>query len=180
MSFQDLSNKFPLIFGQLCDKKTCAFFVMRIGKKVENSINFSVCSLNFVPGLQSEFCTWSLVCILYRPDWYFCFCSSEPRVWTEILELEENSSETILTATIDMWTACWRAHEEKYNDAPLRGHRVRVLKRTRYGSPSCKHFGFSTQVAFSEVRKSDLGLLSLLNHINILIISAWVSELHRN
>ena len=57
MSFQDLWNKFPLIFGQLCDKKTCAFVVMRIGKKVENSINFSVYSLNFVPGLQYAYCT---------------------------------------------------------------------------------------------------------------------------
>ena len=36
-------------------------------------------------------------------------------------------------------------------------------------SPRCKHFGFSIQVAFSEVRECDLGLLSLLNHINILI-----------
>ena len=57
VSFQDLWNKFPLICGQLCDKKTCAFVVMRIGKKVESSINFSVCCLNFVPGLQSAFCT---------------------------------------------------------------------------------------------------------------------------
>ena len=125
MSFQDLWNKFPLIFGQLCDKKTCAFVVMRIGKKVENSINFSVCSLHFVPGLQSAFCTWSAVCILYWLDWYFCFCSSEPRVRTEILELEKkHCRETILAATVDMWTACYRAHEEKYNDAPLRGHSV--------------------------------------------------------
>ena len=98
MSFQDLWNKFPLIFGQLFDKKTCAFVVMRIRKKVENSINFSVCSLNFVPGLQSAFCTDRIGISV--------FLSSEPLVWTEILELEENSSETILTAMIDMWTAC--------------------------------------------------------------------------
>ena len=38
------------------------------------------------------------------------------------MELEKNSSETILAAMIDMWTAYWRAHEEKYNDAPLPGH----------------------------------------------------------
>ena len=169
MSFQDLWSKFPLIFGQLCGKKTC-----RNGNWKKGWKQYKLLSL------QSEFCTWSSVCILYWPDWYFCFCSTEPRVWTEILELEENPSETILTAIIDMWTACWRAHEEKYNNAPLRGHSVRVLKRTRYGSPRCKYFGFSTQVAFWEVRKCDLGLLSLLNHINILILSTWVSELHRN
>ena len=34
MNFQDLYNKFSFIFGQLCDKKTCAFVVMGIGKKV--------------------------------------------------------------------------------------------------------------------------------------------------
>ena len=32
--FSRLMDKFSLIFGQLCDKKTCAFVVMRIGKKV--------------------------------------------------------------------------------------------------------------------------------------------------
>ena len=34
VNFQDLYNKFSFIFGQLCDKKTCAFVVMGIGKKV--------------------------------------------------------------------------------------------------------------------------------------------------
>ena len=34
MKFQDLWNKFSLLFGQLCDKKTCAFVVMGIGKCV--------------------------------------------------------------------------------------------------------------------------------------------------
>ena len=34
LNFQDLYNKFSFIFGQLCDKKTCAFVVMGIGKKV--------------------------------------------------------------------------------------------------------------------------------------------------
>ena len=34
MNFQDFWNKFSFIFGQLCDKKTCAFVVMGIGKKV--------------------------------------------------------------------------------------------------------------------------------------------------
>ena len=35
----------------------------------------------------------------------------------------------------------------------------RVLKWTRYGSIRCEHFGFSIQVAFSEVRNCDLRLL---------------------
>ena len=35
MNFQDLWNKcFHFIFGQLCDKKTFAFVVMGIGKKL--------------------------------------------------------------------------------------------------------------------------------------------------
>ena len=44
----------------------------------------------------------------------------------------------------------------------------------------CEHFGFSIQVAFLEVRKRDLRLLFLLNHTNILFLSTWVFELHRN
>ena len=38
---------------------------------------------------QSAFCTRSAVSILYWPDWYCCFCSSEPQVRTEILGLEK-------------------------------------------------------------------------------------------
>ena len=34
MNFQDLWNEFYITFGQLCDKKTCAFVVMRMGNKV--------------------------------------------------------------------------------------------------------------------------------------------------
>ena len=34
MNFQDFWNKFSFIFGQLGDKKTCAFVVMGIGNKV--------------------------------------------------------------------------------------------------------------------------------------------------
>ena len=56
----------------------------------------------------------------------------------------------------------------------------RVLKWTRCGSPRCEHFGFSIQVAFLEVRKCNLRILFLLNHTNILFLSTWVSELHRN
>ena len=34
VKFQDLWNKFYFLFGQLCDKKTYAFVVRGIGKKV--------------------------------------------------------------------------------------------------------------------------------------------------
>ena len=34
MKFEDLWKKFSFLFGQLCDKKTCAFVVMGIGNKV--------------------------------------------------------------------------------------------------------------------------------------------------
>ena len=34
MKFQDLWDKFSFLFGQLCDKKTCAFVVMGIGNKI--------------------------------------------------------------------------------------------------------------------------------------------------
>ena len=37
VNFQDLWNKFSFLFGQLCDKKTCAFVVMGIGKKDERA-----------------------------------------------------------------------------------------------------------------------------------------------
>ena len=149
-----------LFLGSCVIRKLVLLSWWELEKKVENSINFSVCSLHFVPGLQATFCT--------------------DRIGISVFVRASLETGLILTAIIDMWTACWRAHEEKYNDAQLRGHSVCVLKRTRYGSPRRKHFGFSTQVAFSEVRKCDLGLLSLLNHLKILILSTWVSELHRN
>ena len=34
VNFQDLWNKFSFLFGQLCDKKTCAFVMMGIGRKI--------------------------------------------------------------------------------------------------------------------------------------------------
>ena len=44
----------------------------------------------------------------------------------------------------------------------------------------CEHFDFSIQVAFLEVQKGDFRLLLFLNHKNMLFLSTWVSELHRN
>ena len=52
-------------------------------------------------------------------------------------------------------------------------HFVTVIDR-------CEHFSFSIQVVFLEVRKCDFSLFFLLNFTNILFISTWVSELHRN
>ena len=52
-------------------------------------------------------------------------------------------------------------------------HFVTVIDR-------CEHFSFSIQVVFLEVRKCDLSLFFLLNFTNILFLSTWVSELHRN
>ena len=34
VKFQDLRIKLSFLFGQLCDKKTCAFVVMGVGNKV--------------------------------------------------------------------------------------------------------------------------------------------------
>ena len=64
------------------------------------------------------------------------------------------------------------------SDTLLRDHSV--LKWARYGSPRCRHFGFSIQVAFLDIRNCNLCLLSLSNPTNILFFSAWISELHRN
>ena len=51
---------------------------------------------------QSVFRTQSAVCSLHfvLTGLDYCFCSSEPQVGTEILELEKNFSKTILAAMI--------------------------------------------------------------------------------
>ena len=91
----------------------------------KNSINsqYAFCT-------QSAFCILYLVCIL-RPvcSLQSAICSdriginvfvrtslkSGPKYWSS----KKNSSETILAAMIDMWTVCWRAHEEKYNNRAM-------------------------------------------------------------
>ena len=108
-------------------------------------LHFVPC-LHFAPGLQFA------VCNLFWPDWYYCFCSNEPQVRTEILELEKkNFSETFLAAMIDVWPVGWGAPEEKYDDRTIITLYLlptilygclwcssvwsqRVLKWTRYGS----------------------------------------------
>ena len=61
-------------------------------------ISYPVCSLHFF--------TRFAVCILYWPDWYCCFCSSEPQVRTEMVELEKN----LLVRLFDRydWRVDWR------------------------------------------------------------------------
>ena len=80
-------------------------------------ILYPVCSLHFVPslhivpGLQSAFCTDRIgIAVFVRAS-----LKSGPKYWSS----KKNSSETILAAMIDMWTVCWRAHEEKYNDSAI-------------------------------------------------------------
>ena len=59
------------------------------GNKFSVCILYPVCSLHFVPRLHFVSGMQSAVSILYWPDWYCCFCSSEPQVRTEILGLEK-------------------------------------------------------------------------------------------
>ena len=53
-----------------------------------------------------------------------------------------------------------------------------VLKWTRYGSPGCKNFGFSIQVAVLEVRKCDLGyyFIKTYKHFISFHVSFWPSS----
>ena len=80
---------------------------------------FSICILYPVCSLQSTFCTRSAVCIFHWPNLYCWFCSSEPQVRTEILELEKNFSQINSAAMIDVWTVCWRAPLDKQNDRAM-------------------------------------------------------------
>ena len=71
----------------------------------KNSINsqsvfctqFAVCILYPICSLQSA------VCILYWPDLYCCFCSNEPQVRTEILELEKTN---LVRLSWPLWLMC--------------------------------------------------------------------------
>ena len=149
-----------------------------------------------MPGLLSA------VCILYWSDWYCCFCLSEPQVRTEIMELEK-----IFRPSWPLWLMCslyveelprtstmieqwllytkWRRTQMLANmtvshvNALLRGNGV-FWNEPAKGFPRCEHFGFSIQFTFLEVQKCDLRLSLFLNNANILFLSTWVSELHRN
>ena len=74
-------------------------------------IFYPVCSLYFVPGLQSAFCTDRIgIAVFVRAS-----LKSGPKCGSS----KKNSRETILAAMIAMWNVCWRAHEEKYNDIAI-------------------------------------------------------------
>ena len=166
--------------------------------------------MHFVPSLQSAFCTQSAfrtrsaVCTLHFVPTGFALLflfegASSPNrnigarkyilvrlSWPLWLMCGLYVEELPRTSTImEQWLLYtnWRRTLPRLNnmaasDTLLRDHSV--LKWARYGSPRCRHFGFSIQVAFLEIRNCNLCLLSLSNPTNILFFSAWISELHRN
>ena len=98
---------------------------------------------------------------------------------------EKKISEIILAAMIDMWTVCWRTPEDKHNNrAVITLYQLKTNANARLNNMAAsdtllrghnvcwnEHFGFSTQVAFLEVRKCYLRLLFLLNNTNVLFLS---------
>ena len=164
----------------------------RIRRK--NSINsqFAFCT-------QSADCILYLVYILYRPDWYWCFFSSEP----QSLDRNNGARKKILVRlSWPLWLICGLYVEEFPRTSPMieqwllyinwRRTQMRglpiglpLIHSVYWNEPTtgplrCKYFGFSIQVASFEARKFDSSLSFLLNHTNILFLSTWVSELHRN
>ena len=143
-------------------------------------ISYLVCILYPVCSLQSAFCTDRIgIAVLVRAS-----LKSGPKYWSS----KKNSSETILAAMIDMWTVCWRAHEEKYNnrvmitlyqlktdanaqltnratsDTLSSGHSV------SWNEPATGPLGVNISASrfklhFQKFRKCDLRLLFLLTHI---------------
>ena len=79
-------------------------------------ILYPFCSLYFVPSLHL-YPVCSLHFVLTGLVLLFLF--ERALSANRKLELEKNSSETILASMIDMWTLCWKAHEEKYSDRPM-------------------------------------------------------------
>ena len=106
------------------------------------------------------------------------------------LHLILNKAATIVLNRILSLHAVWFSHinicvvtKQMRDKTTRKVNKWPVTKATLRFSPleiRCEHFGFSIQVAFLEVRKRDLRLLFLLNHTNILFLSTWVFELHRN
>ena len=86
---------------------------------------YLVCILYPVSSLQSAFCTDRIgIAVFVRAS-----LKSGPK-YTELEK--KNSSETVLAAMIDMWTACWEAHEEKYNDrAMITLHKLKTNANAR-------------------------------------------------
>ena len=86
-------------------------------------ILYPVCSLHFVPSLHLyPVCSLrSTVCSLHfvLTGLVLLFLFERALSANRKLELEKNSSETILASMIDVWTLCWKAHEEKYSDGAM-------------------------------------------------------------
>ena len=74
-------------------------------------IFYPVCSLHFVPGLQFAFCT--------DRSGIADFVWASLRFGPRYRSSKQNFSPTILTAMIDVWTVCWRAPVDKYNDRAI-------------------------------------------------------------
>ena len=79
--------------------------------QTKKQYKFSVCILYPVCSQQSAFFNDRIgIAVFVRVS-----LKSGPKYWSS----KKNSSETILAAMIDIWTICWRAHEEKYNDRAM-------------------------------------------------------------
>ena len=145
-------------------------------------ILYPVCSLHFVPSLHLyPVCSLrSTVCSLHfvLTGLVLLFLFERALSANRKLELEN----ILVRLSLPLWLICglyvekltrkskvieqwllytnWRRTQMR--GLPIWAHlmlfRQRVLKWTHYGSLRCEHFGFSTQVAFSEVRKCDLKL----------------------
>ena len=158
---------------------------------------YPVCSLHFVPDLQSA------VCILYWPDLYCCFCSNEPQVRTEILELEKTN---LVRLSWPLWLMCELYVEEFPRTSTMieqwllyinwRRTQMRVLpiwlplmlfcvvtacvEMNPLRVPLVWTFRLLDSSCIFRSSEMWLRLLFLLNLKNILFLSTWVSELHRN
>ena len=71
MKFQDLWNKFSFLFDIVCDKKTCAFFVLGTG----NKIMWAVGGMGW--GHQAESVLFVGVCVCECVCVCVCVCGAE-------------------------------------------------------------------------------------------------------
>ena len=143
----------------------------RIRPKKRNKFSvcilYTVCSLHFVSGMQFA------VSILYWPDWYCCFCSSEPQVRTEILGLEKKILVGLSwplwlmsglyvkelprkSTVIEQWLLYTNWRRTQMRGLPIWLPLIPFCVVTACVDKWCEPFGFSIQVAFLEVRKCDL------------------------
>ena len=102
--FLEMQSDSKIYDAFLVDKFSRACAYHRIACVITSWENWPLKTKKRKNGINSKsaFCIQSAVCILYWPDWYCCFCSSEPQVRTEILELGKKISEPVLAVMIDM------------------------------------------------------------------------------